>query len=123
MNLLSTAYDIFSPYKLYFPCVEIYVVVVGMGGYGEVVNIVKGGVQYHILHCNNYNYAYFMCPVAYLGHLRINIVRVALNYASLNQICMYTIRPNYPLNNDTSFNQDTIHGPSYIEKCTKLPLK
>ena len=24
---------------------------------------------------------------------------------------------------DISFNRDTMHGPSYIEKCTKLPLK
>ena len=24
---------------------------------------------------------------------------------------------------DTSFNQDIVHGPSYIEMCTKLPLK
>ena len=30
---------------------------------------------------------------------------------------------NYPRNEDTSFNQDTMHGPFYIEKYTKLPLK
>ena len=30
-----------------------------------------------------------------------------------------------PLNEDISFNQDTMHGPCYIEQCysTKLPLK
>ena len=28
-----------------------------------------------------------------------------------------------PLKWGTSFNQDIMHCPSYIEKCTKLPLK
>ena len=27
------------------------------------------------------------------------------------------------MNDDTYFNQDTMHGPSYIDKCIKLPLK
>ena len=29
-----------------------------------------------------------------------------------------TVYKNYPWNEDTSFNQDTMRGPSYIEKCT-----
>ena len=31
---------------------------------------------------------------------------------------------NYPWNEDTSFNQDTMHGPSYIENAQNyIPLK
>ena len=29
----------------------------------------------------------------------------------------------HPWNEYISLNQDTVHGPSYIEMCTKLPLK
>ena len=29
----------------------------------------------------------------------------------------------YPSSEDISFNQDTMHGPIYIEKCMKQPLK
>ena len=39
--------------------------------------------------------------------------------------CTYSGTPlhGHPWNEDISFNQATMHGPSYIEKCIKQPLK
>ena len=38
-------------------------------------------------------------------------------------MCVYTVEPLYKDTLEIIFNQDTVVGPSYIQLCTKLPLK
>ena len=102
-------------------------------------------------HAHTYSprYGYFYCTLAYNLSITVALYGLILFYSSTRELLSkyhpvlkflsiksiiflsfwqggYTSDvcvSVYSGTQDTSFNQDTMHGPSYIETCTKLPLK